>query len=169
MPRYCPPRQLEPWRREEAGANPARSRHCVRRASRRESDTSPSRRPTPRDARARRRPREQRRPADHHTGGDRLSPAPESSSIGGGGPDTLAAALAACGVRVGFEASADRAFAGSIPDYLAAIGALIATDDPMIAASYGFQTVPSRIAAVVLTGAAALGAAPPVELAGLRW
>jgi hypothetical protein len=72
-------------------------------------------------------------------------------------------------VRVGFEASADRPLLGSVPEYLAAIAGLIGTDDRMIAASYGFQTVTSRIAAVVLTGAAALGGAPPVELAALRW
>jgi hypothetical protein len=88
---------------------------------------------------------------------------------GGGGREALAVALAACGVRVGFEASADRPFTGSLARYLSAIGGLIGTDDAMIAASYGFQTVTSRMAAVVLTGATALGGAPRVELATLRW
>lgn len=67
------------------------------------------------------------------------------------------------------DAGADRPFTGDLDRYLDVIGAVIGTDDRMIAASYGFQTVTSRIAGVTVVGALARGASPAVTFERLRW
>ncbi|MFT3855295.1 MAG: hypothetical protein QM733_21555 [Ilumatobacteraceae bacterium] len=72
-------------------------------------------------------------------------------------------------MRVGFDASADQPFTGDLDRYLDVVGAVIGTDDRMIAASYGFQTVTSRIAGVTVAGALALGISPAVTFGRLRW
>lgn len=72
-------------------------------------------------------------------------------------------------MRHGFDPTADRRFDGTLDDYLEVIGEVIGSSDRMIAASYGFQTVTSRLAGVLLVGAITLGAAPDVTFERLRW
>lgn len=81
----------------------------------------------------------------------------------------LTDALARVGVQHGFDESADRALTTSLPAYWETTSDVIGSDDPMVVASYGFQTLTSRVAAVLLAGAATIAAAPTFRLEHLRW
>ena len=79
------------------------------------------------------------------------------------------AALAGVGIPVGFDDRADTPLGDDMPRFLSAVADSIGYGDPMIAASYGFQTVTGRIAGLLLVTSATTGRAPAVEFEHLRW
>jgi hypothetical protein len=82
--------------------------------------------------------------------------------------DEFDGALLALGVRLPLDRAADRPVV-PVPALVNAFAELIGSDDRMIAASYAFQSVVSRLAAPVLTGAVAFGWAPSFSLMDVRW
>jgi hypothetical protein len=77
-------------------------------------------------------------------------------------------ALSRWGVRSPLDPTADRPVVPVRP-LVAAFADLIGDDDTMIAASYAFQSVVSRLAAPTLTGALVVGWAPSFAVDDVRW
>ena len=83
-------------------------------------------------------------------------------------PDEFEAVLLACGVRPPLDRIADRPVV-PVRRLVRAFAELIGSDDEMIAASYAFQSMVSRLAGPTLTGAIVLGWAPSFASADVRW